>query len=81
MKDILIKNAEIITMNDEMEIVYGDILIQDGCIAALGKDIQASDPGQTRIIDGTGKTVLPGLSKRIFIYARRFFGARPTIWN
>lgn len=60
MKDILIKNAEIITMNDAMDIVYGDILIQDGRIAALGKDIQAQDTARTRIIDGTGKTVLPG---------------------
>ncbi|MBB3112311.1 cytosine/adenosine deaminase-related metal-dependent hydrolase [Paenibacillus phyllosphaerae] len=58
MASILIKNAEIITMNQSEEIIYGDILIQDDRIAAIGPDL---NPEQVdRVIDATNRTIIPG---------------------
>jgi 5-methylthioadenosine/S-adenosylhomocysteine deaminase len=57
MASILIKNAEIITMNPTSDIVYGDIYIEDDVIIALGGNF----PFQAdKIIDGTNRTVIPG---------------------
>jgi 5-methylthioadenosine/S-adenosylhomocysteine deaminase len=56
---ILIKNAEIITMNQENEIVYGDLLVENDRIAKIGQNL--SSEGADKIIEGKGKTVIPGL--------------------
>lgn len=37
MANILIKHAEIITMNKQEEIIYGDIRIKDNLIVEIGK--------------------------------------------
>jgi 5-methylthioadenosine/S-adenosylhomocysteine deaminase len=55
---ILIKNAEIITMNEQTDIVYGDLLIEDDRIAQISKCIEGVLPD--KIIDATGKTIIPG---------------------
>lgn len=55
---MLIRNAEIITMNPDNEIVYGDILIENDSISEIGTKI--SSQGIEKIIDATGKTVIPG---------------------
>ncbi len=55
---ILIKNAEIITMNQENEIVYGDLLIENDRIAKIGKNLQTNQID--KIIEAKGKTVIPG---------------------
>ena len=55
---ILIKNAEIITMNPENEILYGDLLIENERIEAIGTNLISETVD--KIIDGTGKTVIPG---------------------
>ncbi|RSL32393.1 5'-deoxyadenosine deaminase [Salibacterium salarium] len=60
METTLIQNAEIITMNDQLDIVYGDLLIEDNKIAKIGDDLTNDIHWNTRVIDGTGKTVLPG---------------------
>lgn len=54
---ILIRNAEIITMNQKEEIFYGDLLIENDRIIQLGTlgDIPAD-----KIIDAKNKTVIPG---------------------
>ncbi|MEW9671943.1 5'-deoxyadenosine deaminase [Ammoniphilus sp. 3BR4] len=54
---ILIKNAEIVTMNLQEEILHGDILIENDRIAGIGElgDVQAD-----QIIDATHRTVIPG---------------------
>lgn len=54
---ILIKNAEVVTMNLQEEIVHGDILIENDRIAGIGElgDVQAD-----QIIDATGRTIIPG---------------------
>ncbi|RST76503.1 5'-deoxyadenosine deaminase [Siminovitchia acidinfaciens] len=57
MPSILIKNAQIITMNAQEEIVQGDLLIVDDKIKSIGKDLGNK---ADRVIDATNKTVIPG---------------------
>lgn len=57
MSSILIKNAEIITMNTNEEIIAGDIYIVDDRISEIGQNLShAAD----KVIDATGRTVIPG---------------------
>jgi len=58
-KQILIKNATIWTCADEGRVEAGDLLISDGKIDKIGKDLSAS--GDAMVIDGKGKHVTPGL--------------------
>lgn len=58
MGSLLIKNAQIVTMNAREDIVTGDVRIQDDLIHAIGPDLQPI-PDET-IIDATGRTVIPG---------------------
>ncbi|HKC35942.1 MAG TPA: amidohydrolase family protein, partial [Chitinophagaceae bacterium] len=55
---ILIKNATIWTNEKEGVLQNSDILLKDGKIAAIGKNL--SDAG-ARVIDGTGKYVAAGI--------------------
>lgn len=55
---ILIKNATVWTSEKEGVLANTDVLIKNGKIAAIGKNL--SDPG-ARVIDGTGKHVSPGI--------------------
>ena len=54
----LIRNATILTVTNGT-IENGSVLIRGAKIAAVGKDIAA--PANARVIDGTGKFVLPGI--------------------
>lgn len=54
---ILIKNARIYTMKDEI-IENGSILIKDGKIEGVGKEIKVED--DVKIIDAGGRMVTPG---------------------
>ncbi|OYD09096.1 5'-deoxyadenosine deaminase [Paludifilum halophilum] len=54
---ILIKNAELITMNRGEEIFCGDLLIENDRIAKIGRGLRER---ADKVIDGTGKTVIPG---------------------
>ena len=54
----LIKNATILTVTNGT-IENGSVLIRGAKIAAVGKDIAA--PANARVIDATGKFVLPGI--------------------
>ncbi|BCG60676.1 5'-deoxyadenosine deaminase [Paenibacillus sp. URB8-2] len=58
MGGILIKNAELITMNKREEILRGDIRIKDDLIAEIGSGLAPLE-GET-VIDATGRTVIPG---------------------
>lgn len=58
MTSILIKNAQIITMNAKEEIVNGDLWIQDDRIAGIGPNLTPLEVDQ--VIDATGRTVIPG---------------------
>jgi len=55
---ILIKNATIWTLEKEGKLENSDILLKNGKIAAIGKNL--SDPS-AKVIDGTGKHVTPGI--------------------
>lgn len=54
---LLVRSATILTMNDALEIIEGDLLVQDGRIAAIGRGLDA--PG-ARVIDAGGDFLLPG---------------------
>jgi 5-methylthioadenosine/S-adenosylhomocysteine deaminase len=58
MASLKLTSATILTMNDALDIVEGDVSIRDGRIAAIG----AVDPGSPhdRVIDVAGALVLPG---------------------
>jgi cytosine/adenosine deaminase-related metal-dependent hydrolase len=56
---LLIRNATILTMNDDWDVVEGDVWIQDGRIAAIGQ--APADAGRGGpVIDASGALVLPG---------------------
>lgn len=54
---ILIKNAEIVTMNAREEIIHGDLLIENDRIIQIGS---ISETQVDKVIDASGRTVIPG---------------------
>lgn len=56
-KPLAIQNAKIITMAGDT-IEKGTIVFRDGKILAVGADVKV--PVEARVIDGEGKTVMPG---------------------
>ncbi len=54
---LLVRAATLLTMNDALDVIEGDLLVRDGRIAAIGRDLDAPD---ARIIDADGDVVLPG---------------------
>lgn len=58
--DIIIENANIITMDSEERVLYGSILIEDGIITSIGKNIKGKKKGAYKIIDAEGAFLLPG---------------------
>lgn len=58
MGSLLIKNAQIVTMNAQEEIINGDILIRDSRIEAVGPALDETPAD--RVIDASGRTVIPG---------------------
>jgi imidazolonepropionase-like amidohydrolase len=57
-QDVAIRNATIITISSG-DIEGGTILVRNGKIAAVGKNVTI--PAGVRTIDGTGKFVMPGI--------------------
>ena len=57
-ENILIKNATVWTNEKEGRLDNTDVLLRDGKIAAVGKNIAA---GGAKTIDGTGKFLTPGI--------------------
>lgn len=55
---ILLKNARILTMNDDDNIFDGDILINDNIIEKIGKEIIVKNVNQ--VIDCDGNLLMPG---------------------
>jgi 5-methylthioadenosine/S-adenosylhomocysteine deaminase len=54
---LLIRSGIVVTMNDRLEIVEGDVSIRDGRIAAIASAI---DEPHDRVLDARGGYVLPG---------------------
>jgi imidazolonepropionase-like amidohydrolase len=58
-EDVLIRNATLWTNEADGILEGADLLVRDGRIAAVGRQLSA--PGGVRIIDATGKHVAPGI--------------------
>lgn len=58
MKDILIKNGRILTMGPQGTLENGQVLLQNGKIAAVGTSLDAPE---ATVLDAKGGYVLPGL--------------------
>jgi 5-methylthioadenosine/S-adenosylhomocysteine deaminase len=56
---LLIRNGVVLTMNDALDIVRGDVWIQDGRIAGVGT--APPDLTPATVVDASGAFVLPGL--------------------
>jgi 5-methylthioadenosine/S-adenosylhomocysteine deaminase len=57
MSSILIANALLVTMNSQREVYFGNLLVEDDRIKAIGRQEYAAD----RVIDARGRVVIPGL--------------------
>src|SRR5512145_93494 len=57
MKSILVKGAHIVTQNEARQVLKGDILIENGRIAAVGEVRDSAD----ETVDAQGDIVIPGL--------------------
>ncbi|WP_239494980.1 amidohydrolase family protein [Pedobacter yulinensis] len=58
---IALKGARLVTMKGEQVIEDGTILIENNRIRQLGKTADVKIPEKTKIIDVTGKTIMPGM--------------------
>src|ERR1041384_953038 len=56
--ETLIRNATVLTITHGT-LQNTDVLLRNGKIAAIGKNLKAS--ANARVIDGTGKYVMPGI--------------------
>ncbi|MFG2077029.1 amidohydrolase family protein [Nonomuraea maritima] len=54
---ILIKNVYLMTQDERLGDLVGDVLVTGGTIQAVGRELQDDD---ARVIDGSGGAVLPG---------------------
>jgi 5-methylthioadenosine/S-adenosylhomocysteine deaminase len=54
---LLLRNATIVTVNAACDVMSGDVLVEDGKIAAVG---QVGDVRATRVVNCGGNYVLPG---------------------
>ncbi len=57
-EDVLFKNATVWTNEDDGIVEGCDVLVKDGKIAKVGKDLKA---GSARVIDATGMHLTPGI--------------------
>jgi Tol biopolymer transport system component/imidazolonepropionase-like amidohydrolase len=58
---LLLKNARIITMGKQDVIEHGDLLVENGRIKAVGATGKVSAPADTKVMDMSGKTLMPGM--------------------
>lgn len=57
MRDLLIRNARMLTSAEQDSLTDGDILIRDGLVAEIGRDLEAD----VETLDISGDIVIPGL--------------------
>jgi Tol biopolymer transport system component/imidazolonepropionase-like amidohydrolase len=56
---VLLRGGRIITMKGDEVIARGDVLVENGRILQVGRSVRA--PAGTRVIDVSGKTIMPGI--------------------
>jgi len=61
-QDIFIKNVHIIPMTNNKVLEHQSLLIRDGKIIEIGDHTKLKSPPQTKIIDGNGRFLMPGLA-------------------
>ena len=76
---VLVKGGHVLTMDESLgDLEVGDVLIEDGRIAAVGHDLGAS---ADEVIDASGKLVLPGLiDSHIHLWQTPLRGAAGETW-
>jgi Tol biopolymer transport system component/imidazolonepropionase-like amidohydrolase len=57
---VVLRGARIISMKGDEVIEQGDVIVRDNRIVYVGPTGGGSPPGDARIIDATGKTIIPG---------------------
>src|SRR3954471_15788282 len=57
-ESLLIRNATVLTVT-KGTVEKGSVLVQDGKIAAVGKNVSA--PADATVVDATGKFLMPGI--------------------
>ena len=57
---VLLTGARIVSMKGDEVIERGDLLVTDNRIAALGPKGKVTVPAGTKVVDVTGKTIIPG---------------------
>nr|WP_316748907.1 amidohydrolase family protein [Pedobacter gandavensis] len=58
---LALTGARIITMKGDEVIEEGTILVENNKIIAVGKSLEMTVPAQAKVIDVTGKTIMPGI--------------------
>lgn len=58
---IAFKNARIITMKGDQVIERGTVLVEGNIIKAVGPTAAVTIPANTKVIDCSGKTIMPGI--------------------
>ena len=58
--DVLLKGARIVTMKGEEIIENGDVWVENNRIKAVGKSGTLSPPANIKVMDVSGKTIIPG---------------------
>src|SRR6201987_852867 len=58
---LFLRGARIVTMKGEEVVAQGDILIENNRIKAIGASGSISAPTGAKVIDVSGKTIVPGL--------------------
>ena len=57
---VVLRGARVITMHGDEVLDHGDIVVQDNRITAVGKSGEAKAPADAKVIDVSGKTIVPG---------------------
>ena len=58
---LVLKGARVITMKGDEVLENADVVVQGNRIVAVGPSGKASIPADAKVLDATGKTIIPGL--------------------
>ena len=60
-KELLIKGGHVVTVDPYLgDLAAGDVLVTDGAITAVGKDLKPAT-AEAEVIDAAGRLVVPGM--------------------